>query len=239
MEASGSQVSKRASPKSRYFFITAASLFPMLAVLGFMPSYILMRAGEITIHWSTHVHGTLMAGWLAMFFVQSWLALTGNFKFHRALGAYAVALGAIIWCSMGIASARALIGNAAPRDHFLFDVLVVQLYVMLMFAVFFTWAILARRNGAAHKRLMFLATLVLLQAAIDRIPVLQGGMTGFMFLDLLVLPLFVFDWITLKRVHRVTWMALPMLIGAQAAVLATFGSPAWHSFWFGLVSKYY
>ncbi|MDB5276417.1 MAG: hypothetical protein JWR61_1372 [Ferruginibacter sp.] len=225
--------------KGRYFFVTMAGLFPVIALAGFIPSYVAMRAGEFNIHWSAHVHGVLMLGWLIVYIMQSWLALKGNFKFHRALGLYAVVLGIIIWCSMGIASAHALIGNAVPADSFLFDILLVQLYIMQVFGFFFTWGILVRKNAEAHKRLLFLATLVLTQAAIDRMPWLQAGSRAFICLDLMLIPLFIYDWITLKRIHPVTWVGLLVYVAAQVAVIVTFGSTAWHTFWFNLVSKFY
>ena len=225
--------------RGKYFFVIMASIFPVISLIGFIPSYVAMNAGEFNIHWSAHVHGALMVGWLIVYILQSWLALKGNFKFHRTLGLYAVALGIIIWCSMGTASARALIGYKPLIDSFLFDVLVIQLYGMFVFGLFFTWGILVRKNGPAHKRLLFLATLVLMQAAIDRIHLLQVGPLPFVCLDLLLIPLFIYDKITLKRIHPITWTGLLVYIVAQAAVIATFGSPAWHSFWFNLASKFY
>jgi hypothetical protein len=225
--------------RGRYFFVIMAAIFPVISLVGFIPSYVAMNAGEFKIHWSAHVHGALMLGWLIIYILQSWLALKGNFKFHRALGLYAVALGIIIWCSMGVASAHALIGNAVPADSFLFDILLVQLYIMQVFGLFFTWGILVRKNGAAHKRLLFLATLVLMQAAIDRIHLLQAGPLPFVCLDLFLIPLFIYDKITLKRIHPITWTGLLVYIVAQVTVIATFGSLAWHTFWFNLVSKFY
>ncbi|MDN3655532.1 hypothetical protein QWZ08_07840 [Ferruginibacter paludis] len=225
--------------RGKYFFVIMASIFPVISLIGFIPSYVAMNAGEFNIHWSAHVHGALMVSWLIVYILQSWLALKGNFKFHRALGLYAAGLGIIIWCSMGVASAHALIGNAVPADSFLFDILLVQLYIMQVFGFFFTWGILVRKNGPAHKRLLFLATLVLMQAAIDRMPWLQAGAWPFICLDLMLIPLFIYDWITLKRIHPVTWTGLLVYIAAQVAVTTTFGSPAWHTFWFNLVSRFY
>jgi len=225
--------------RGKYFFVIMAAIFPVISLIGFIPSYVAMNAGEFNIHWSAHVHGALMVGWLIIYILQSWLALKNNFKFHRTLGLYSVALGIIIWCSMGTASARALIGYKPLIDSFLFDVLVIQLYGMLVFGLFFTWGILLRKNGAAHKRLLFLATLVLMQAAIDRIHLLQVGPLPFVCLDLFLIPLFIYDKITLKRIHPITWTGLMVYIVAQATVIATFGSLAWHTFWFNLVSKFY
>lgn len=224
--------------QGRYFFVVMAIAFPFITAWGFVPSYIAMNAGQFDIHWLAHVHGALMSLWLLLYIAQTILAARGNFKYHRKLGFYGVALGILIWISMGIVSARALIGNPTPVDSFLFDILLVQLYIMQVFAIFFTWGLLVRKKTEEHKRLLFLATLVLTQAALDRIPFLQVGLWNFIALDLLLVPLFIYDWITLKRIHKITWIGLLVYISAQVIVVQSFGSPAWHNFWFHLVNKF-
>lgn len=143
------------SRKARYFFVVMAFLFLTIAVVGFAPSYRDMYAGVFPIHWFAHVHGALMTSWLLIFITQTLLSATGSLKFHRQLGLFSVVLGVLIWISMWIVSARALIGYNPPVDNFLFDVLLVQFYGIALFGLFFTWGILVRKNAAAHKRLLF------------------------------------------------------------------------------------
>jgi hypothetical protein len=228
----------KTSGRKYYFFAVMAIIFPVIAFLGFVPSYMAMNAGQFKIHWLAHVHGALMLAWLVVYLLQAILAVRGNFIYHKKLGLYSVALGILIWISMGVVSARALIGNPTPIDSFLFDILLVQLYIMQVFAIFFTWGLLARKNAEAHKRLIFLATLVLIQAAIDRIPFLQSAFMQYAALDLLLLPLFIYDWITLKHIHKITWIGLLVYIAAQAIVINSFGSPSWHQFWFHFINRF-
>jgi hypothetical protein len=65
------------------------------------------------------------------------------------------------------------------------------LYGISIFGLFFTSGILARKNAAVHKRLLFFATLVLMQAAIDRTRFLPGMGTSvyiaFAYLDSLLI----------------------------------------------------
>lgn len=228
----------RKAGRTNIFFLVYAVLFPVITLIGFLPSYTAMNAGQFSIHWLAHVHGAMMSAWLLVYIAQVALAVVGNFRFHKKLGLLAVALGILIWISMGAVSVRALVGNPTPLDSFLFDILLVQLYIMQVFGIFFTWGILVRKKAEEHKRLLFLSTLVLMQAALDRVPFLQSGVLAFIALDLLLLPLFIYDWITLKRIHKITWIGLFVYIGAQVLVFESFGSSAWHNFWFNLVNKF-
>lgn len=230
------------SRKARYFFVIMSFLFLIIAAVGFIPSYQNMYAGVFPIHWLAHVHGALMTSWLLVFITQTLLAATGHLKFHRRLGLLSVVLGILIWISMWIVSARALIGYNPPVDNFLFDVLLVQFYGIALFGLFFTWGILVRKNAAAHKRLLFLATLVLIQAGIDRIhwlPDLHLVLSSnFIYMDALLFTLFIYDWVTLRRIHKITRMGALFYIIVQVGVTMLWGSASWHSFWFNLVNKF-
>jgi hypothetical protein len=229
---------------AQYFFVAMSFLFLIISVVGFVPSYQAMYNGarRFPIHWFAHVHGALMSAWLLVFITQSLLAEKGNLKVHRQLGLFSVGLGVIIWITMWIASARALIGFNPQVGHFLFDVLTIQFYGIVLFGLFFPWGIAARKHGASHKRLLFLATLVLMQAPIDRMHWLPGLHAAlyirFFYLDVLLILLFIYDWLTLKRIHKVTWIGTLLYVTAQVAVTMTWGSLAWHKFWFNLMSQF-
>jgi hypothetical protein len=137
-----------------------------------------------------------------------------------------------------------IIANHPPQEYWLFDLILMGFYAMATFGVFFTWGLLARKKDpAAHKRLLLLATLVTLQAAVDRIHWLP--MFGikypyiyFMYLDTLLLPLFAYDFVTLRRIHRITWFGSAFIIAAQLGVWSLWASPAWHKFWFNLAAPF-
>ncbi len=222
--------------KARYFFVGMAILFPIMAVIGFTPSYQAVNSGQVQLHWFAHVHGAIMASWLLVFLTQSILAARGNLKFHRQLGLFSVALGIVVWLCMGTASIRARIAFPPPVEDFTWDIYLIELSAMNMFGLFFAWGILVRKKAAAHKRLLFFATLVLLQAAVDRTRFLPGLDAAiyvrFIYLDALIIPLLVYDLVTTKRVHKITMIGSSIIIIVQLAVTMTWGSPAWHQFWF-------
>jgi hypothetical protein len=229
---------------ARYFFVVMAFLFLIISFVGFVPSYQAMYNGtrKFPIHWLAHVHGALMTGWLLVFITQTILVAKDHLKFHRQLGLFSVGLGVLIWISMWVASARALIGFNPQVGHFLFDVLMIQCYGIVLFGLFFSWGILERKHGAAHKRLLFLSTLVLMQAGIDRMHWLPGLHTAlyirFFYLDALLILLFIYDWFILKHIHKVTWIGSLLYIVSQVIVTMAWGSRAWHNFWFNLMNEF-
>ena len=227
---------------ARYFFVAMACLFPVIVLLGFGSEYRDMTTGELKPHWLVHVHGAVMAGWILVFLAQAVLAARGYLKFHRQLGLLSVGLGVLVWLGMGMVTVHMLIANHPPEGHWFFDLCSAAVFLMAMFGVFFTWGILARKKDpAAHKRLLMLATLVTLQAAVDRIhwlPLLGIGYpyVFMMYLDLMLIPLFLYDFVTLRRIHRITWSGLAIIVASQLSISALWGSPALHKFWFNLTA---
>lgn len=210
---------------ARYFFVSMAALFIVIALAGFVPSYQFMHAGTMSVHWFVHVHGALMSSWLLIFLTQVILAARGFLKFHRQLGQLSVVLGVFVWASMCIVTFRALIGYPPRINELSWDLLLLQLSAILLFGLFFIWGIRARKNAAAHKRLLLLATLILIQAGIGRIhslpwpAIAKPSLSGipnpcmiFLYVDLLLIPLFIYDLLTLKRIYKTTLVGSACLI---------------------------
>jgi hypothetical protein len=226
----------------RYFFVGMAILFPLVIASGFTPSYVAMNAGQFTPHWFVHIHAAIMATWLLLFLTQSVLAVKENLRFHRRLGQVAAVFGILVALAMITASTRVRIADPPAQESFLWDVLLLELYIVILFIVFFTWGILVRKNAAAHKRLLLVATLVLIQAGIDRtrwLPWLGDAIfVRFIYLDLFLIPLLVYDLFNIGKVHRITVMVSAIIVALQIAVTLTWGSMAWHRFWFNRITPF-
>jgi hypothetical protein len=228
---------------THYFFVLMACLFPILVVIGFTPDYQLINSGAINVHWFLHVHGAIMTSWLLVFLAQAVLAAKGNFQFHRKLGLISVVLGLIVLLSIAIAIIRAKITYSPPvGDDDAWGILSLQSYGFALFGLFFTWGILARKNAAVHKRLLLLATLILMQAAMDRIRFLPGLYMAlyirFIYLDILLIPLFIYDFFTLRRLHKMTMTGVVCIVALQFSVTMAWGSPAWNKFAFSLFAPF-
>jgi hypothetical protein len=226
----------------RYFFVAMAAVTFLVALTGFVPSYQAMATGELKPHWFAHVHGAIMTSWLLLFLTQTFLAAKGQLRFHRRLGIAGAALGVVVWISMGIALFRFTFAGRWPVENIYYDILLQGLLGMVAWGWLFVWALAVRKKDlATHKRLLLLATVMLVQAAIDRMHWLPGlyatVYTKFLYGDLLILPLFIYDAVTLRRVHPATWYGTAIIVGIQVITSIFWASSAWHQFWFDLFNS--
>ena len=231
--------------KARFFFVAMAILFPIVVFFGFFPSFQGLNDGTLEVHWLTHIHSVVMTSWILLYLTQTILAATGNLRIHRRLGLLSVVMGVLVFLVMGMVSFNIIVVNHPPQESFLFDLLLTDFYEMLCFALFFTCGMwLRKRSSSAHKRLLTLATFVLLTAAVDRIqrnntfPSLgmEYPAFSFIYLNILLIPLFLYDLITLRRIHKITLIGTAIVILFQVGVSTVYGSPSWHKFWFELTA---
>lgn len=231
-----------AAPKrwknDRLFYTGMGLLAALLAIAGFARSYYLAGwfdtpAGTPEITLLLHAHGIACTLWLALMVIQPLLIAVKNRALHRRLG----------WLGLGVAVAMVVLGNlaaiAAMHVGFigLGDPLIfyaVPFFAINSFAVAVFFAFLWRERPESHKRLILLANVAILNAAVARIPlaaVQSGAPFTFTFLpDVIILIGMVYDWRTRGRVHRVwIWGGLAMLL-SQIAMFPVMGSAAWHGF---------
>jgi len=100
----------------------------------------------------------------------------------------------------------------------------------VLFALFVGLAIAQRRNAQAHKRLMLIASISLITAAIARWPfaIMAGGPPVFFGLtDLFLVPIVAWDLSTRRRLHPVTLWGGLLLVVSQPLRLLLSGTAAW------------
>ena len=239
--AASAQTSARVAQKSRavnvagqYFYFFMSLLIAAVVIYGFSHT-----VDQNLIHatparpWLLWVHGTLFSAWAAFFILQSALVRTRNVSVHRMLG----------WFGAVLASAMTLVGVATAIVMRRFDMkfepadvagpaafLIVPFFDITCFTVLFWLAVNWRRKPELHRRLMLIATCVLTAAAWGRLPNQTFAYVWFYSgVDALILLGVVRDLVVIKRVHRVYWYALPVLIAGQVFVMRTLlsGAPWW------------
>lgn len=224
----------------RRFFVALGALFVAVVVVGFGPNVYGSFTGGRPIPAVVYVHGAIMLAWVALFAAQAAFAARGNLARHRRVGWAGAVLAVVAWISMGVATVVALKRFDPDVFGFLVKPLLIQLAQMLMFAVFVAGAVLARRQAGWHKRLMTFATLALLQSALDRMDWLPNeGLPQFwhsgLRLYVLMIPLFVFDVATLRRLHPATLTGSALVVAMHAVVSAYWDDAGWNdlarSFW--------
>jgi hypothetical protein len=185
-----------------------------------------------------HVHVVAFGGWMVLFTAQIWLIRSRRQDLHRKLGLMAVPLVPIM-VVLGVATAlvsRGLRFESGQNEMLAF--MIVPLTDMVLFPSFAVTGLLLRKDAARHKRLILLATIMLLPAAFGRwigpwINVHWGDdFFGFMaqsYLgpDLMILAAMAYDRVTRGRVHAVFFIALPWILAVQAITSAIYHWPGW------------
>ena len=199
--------------RDRLFYSGMAIAMALTVFAGFASTYYLrIFAGGPTVTLSglpftrlVHVHAALFTSWVLLFLVQTALVANGRVRVHRRLGiAGAVLAAAMVVAGTAMAIAAAARGSAPPGiDPLAF--LAIPIFDMVLFATFVTAAVLKRRDREAHKRLMLLAYVSIIVAAVARLPgVLSLGPAAFFGLSFLFVVIAgIYDFLSRGRVHKV------------------------------------
>lgn len=226
----------RAPAERRFFLGMAIALFAAVAV-GFARSFFLrplFPAWPSPSESIFYVHGAAYTAWIVLLVTQAALVNAGRTDLHRRIGPYGAVLAAamvILGTLAALTAARrpgGFIGVPVPPLSFL----AIPLFDMVLFPLFVGLAIAKRRNAQSHKRLMLLATIGLVTAAVARWPgVLAGGPLLFFGLtDLFIVALAVWDFRSLGKLHPVTLWGGLLVIVSQPLRLMISGTPAWLAF---------
>jgi hypothetical protein len=225
----------------RVFYSGMAITMALAVLVGFGPTYyfrlISTEGPAATVSGApftsiVHLHGLVFTGWVLLFILQTALVAGRRVKLHRRLGVAGAVLAAVmifVGASTAIAGARA--GSAPPGvDPLAF--LIIPLGDMLLFAVFIGAAVRLRRKKEVHKRLMLLAYIAILAAAVARWPgVLPLGPLGFYGLTFLFLVgAIVYDLVTRRHVNRVYIWGGALLVLSVPARLILSETALWRAF---------
>jgi hypothetical protein len=215
----------------KYFYFAMSLLFPVIVVSGFSrtvnASLFHASPPRPLLLW---FHGAAFSGWVIFFMFQSALVRTRNVRWHRFFGWFGAALGAAM-VPLGIATAI-IMGRFDTYKLHLPDAepfLIIPLFEIAAFGTFLTLAIMWRKKPELHRRLLFVATCLLLDAPFARFDFIFDH-SLFLFCDDLVIGLgFVRDLVVNRRIHRVYLFALPTMLVLHGLVTFTWRSEA--SWW--------
>jgi hypothetical protein len=178
-----------------------------------------------------HVHGALFTAWVLLFIVQTALVASRRVAVHRRLGVAGAGLAAaMVGAGTFIAIATAARGAVPPGlDPLAF--LAIPIFDMVLFATFVTAALALRRDKEAHKRLMLLAYVSIVAAAVARLPgMLPLGPPAFFGLSFLfVVVAGIYDFFSRRRVHRVYLWGGALIVASVPVRLAISGTGAWRT----------
>jgi hypothetical protein len=228
---------RSAIARREHLFFGGMTIAMLIAVLvGFGPTYFFSTISGTTFELTRplHVHGAAFTSWMVLLVVQSTLVAAGRTDIHRKLGvAGAVLAGLMMVLGAYVALTRFHDGLMNPPPGIPAGVLLaVALGTIVVFPVLFGSALLLRRRVDYHKRLVLIATLELVMAAVARWPgVASFGPPGFFALtDLFVVALIVYDFKSRGRIHPATLWGGLFLVASQPLRLVIGFSAPWAAF---------
>lgn len=223
----------------RVFYSGIAIAMAVTVVAGFGPTYYFgalhsgplatVSGGPITL--LIHTHGLLFTAWVLLFVVQTMLVAQHKVAVHRRLGIAGGVVAGLMVLAGTLTALKTAARGAAPTSPDPLSFLAIPLTDMVLFSSFVILALRQRKNREAHKRLMLLAYVSIIIAAVARLPgMLALGPPAFFGIGLsFMLAGVVYDWVTRRRVHPVyIWGGSALLLSVPLR-LAISNTAAWKS----------
>ena len=214
----------------RYFYLCMSLVLAALVIAGFSRTVNASLFHAIPprplLLW---IHGAAFSTWVVFFIAQSALVRARKVSVHRLLG----------WFGAGLATVMVVLGFTIAVVMTRFDTVVLQqkgvaaflsipFADMIIFGSCIAMAIYWRKKSEYHRRLVFIASCQLMDAAIGRFDFMFNHNLFYLALDCLIVLGMVRDWVVDKRVHKVYLYALPSLIVVQSlAIYAWRINPKW------------
>lgn len=238
---------------SDFIFVVMAIIFVVTAIVGFIPTSLGLITGVASGQQPlpppvVHFHAASMALWLLMLLAQSLLMYRKRRDLHRKLGLFSIVLAPCVLVAMyGVemlnverslaASQAASTGQATDSISNVSSALLIHGVSYLFFPTFYLWAILVRRkDNETHKRMMILATLVLMVPAIGRLLSVSQLLPDFglnridarhLYLWVLITPALVYDVARRRVPHRAYLVGLTLVGIWMISAHFLWSSPWW------------
>lgn len=213
------------------FFTRLAQVLASLIVFGFLQWALRGFVNPVQTPIYIHAHGVAMLGWLGAIVTQNSLAGSGNLALHRQLGWASLALVLAIVGLGTFAGRMALAAHRVPpffTDAYFLALTHVEVAV---FALTVATAIAMRRQTQWHRRLMIIATVILMEPALGRmLPMPLLGQIGGGWLEASFQIGFLgimarHDNKALGRVHPATLIGMALVIAVHALIQSLAGMP--------------
>ena len=233
--AAGISSREQSKRNERAFYTIMSAMFLITVFVGFSRTFYLRPYFQTqSLIPLLVLHGIVFSSWIALFVTQTTLITAKRTRTHMRLGvAGGVLAGLMIVIGTVTAIIRAKGPSPVPGVNPL-SFLTIPLGDILVFAILVTAAFYFRRQVDVHKRLMLIATITLMPAAVARFPVgfiETGGPLAFFGLsDLFLLPLLVYDLVTQGRPHRATVWGGLLLVASHPLRLIIGTTHAWIAF---------
>jgi FtsH-binding integral membrane protein len=215
------------------FFSATALLMAATVYVGFAPTYYMAGIFRAPLPSAIiHLHGAAFSCWILLLITQTSLTSAGRVNIHRRLGLVGVGLASVMVVLGVLAATDRLARASAPPGSDPYFFYIIPLGDMFIFATLIFLAYRSRSDSATHKRVIYVATVGLLIAALARWPISlvrgasKAAIASYVFLVLLA----AYDLWSTRRIHRATLWASGFLIFVQQVRLPIGRTAVWHSF---------
>jgi hypothetical protein len=215
---------------SRYFYFAMSLVLAALVITGFSRTVSTnLFHGNPPRPLLLWFHGAVFSTWVMFFIAQSALVRVRKVSVHRFLGWFGAGLAAVmvvLGCTIAVVMTRfdTVVLHQKDIDAFLS----VPFVDMIVFGSCIALAVYWRKKPEYHRRLVFVASCQLMDAAIGRFDFMFNHNLFFPALDCLIALGMLRDWLVDGSVHKVYRYALPTMIVLQAfAVYAWRINPPW------------
>jgi hypothetical protein len=221
--------------KKNSFYLLIGIVGILAVVVGFFTTYIRPSfSGGFTVPLIVHIHGAFAFGWILLFLVQTIAVRFRNFRLHKRLGYFGlfIALGtAATLLPTGLFQVNRDLSKGMGETAISQILGIVT--TALMFLILVGAGIAYRKKPKIHKRLLLLATIVLLWPAWFRFrhyfPSVPRPDIWFavVLADSLILLSWAADRITYGKIHPVLFYGGLLIIAEHAFEVLTFDSDPW------------
>ena len=223
----------------RRFYVSMAWIGALMAATGFSRRYFLpLAVGTFQAPAIVHFHGAITLTWVAFLILQTTLVASGRTAFHRSIGMAGIALGTLVVFTASevaiLQLARELKeGGPSPRE-FVATLLSLPLMVTGLFGI----GIANVARPEIHKRLIMLASFVVLTPALARIiQLIDGSLSRLarndlagLASDVLILVAIFYDTRTRGKPHTTYLVGGACILLVQIATLLVRSTTGWVGF---------
>jgi len=215
---------------SRYFYFCMSLVFAGLVMWGFSKTVdtnlFHAKPPRPLLLW---MHGAAFSTWICFFIAQSALVRVHKVSVHRTLGWFGAGLATVmVGLGFTIAIIMTRFDGTVLHQKDVDSFLSIPFWDMIAFGTLMALAIYWRRKPDYHRRLVFIATCGLMDAAVGRFDFIFDHNLFFPCLDFLIVAGIARDLIVDGRINKVYLYALPpLIVGQTLTVYMWRTNPAW------------
>lgn len=193
------------------YFLVVSLIMLMLSIIGFSDNLFTDTGQKSNSDPKFVIHGLFCFAWFIILLIQTNFIRKANLQAHRKLGMMGMFAAIGVFVTTVYIFAVVYKGWDAMPPH-----VKVNRYFMASFALLVGLGYVKRSVPVYHKRLMFVASFYMLGPILDRAlgrmvpdPVISDTIGWDVFIigfwGLFFVSMFVYDWVTSRRIHPVTY----------------------------------